>query len=67
MSKKITLSADEKTATVVDAEATDIISTVFSSDETLTGTYGFVQRGLLVIAGMSIQNNRKGLGWNPFA
>ena len=67
MSKKLTLAADDKTATVADAEATDIISTVFSSDEALTGTYGFVQKGLLVIAGMSIQNNRKGFGWNPFA
>lgn len=66
MSKKITLSADGATATVADAEATDIISTVFSSDEALTGTYGFVQKGLLVLAGMSIQNNRKGHGWNPF-
>lgn len=67
MSKKVTLAADGATATVAEAEMTDIISTVFSSDEALTGTYGFVQKGLLVIAGMSIQNNRKGLGWNPFA
>ena len=67
MSKKVTLSADEATATVAEAEMTDVLSTVFSSDEALTGTYGFVQKGLLVIAGMSIQNNRKGLGWNPFA
>lgn len=67
MSKKVTLASGEATATVADAEATDILSTLFSSDEALTGTYGFVQKGLLVIAGMSIQNNRKGLGWNPFA
>lgn len=64
-SKKLVLSADGLTATVTDAELADIVSTVFSSDTTITGSYGLVQRGLLFVGGMAVQNKRRMGSWNP--
>lgn len=67
MSKKVTLSADEATATVAAATGMDIITTVLDQDTCLTGTYGLVQKAALVGLGMAIQNNRLGRGWNPIS
>jgi len=64
-SKKIVLSADGATATVTAAVASDILTTAISSDSTLSGTYGFAQKALLVVAGMSIQSKRKLDTFNP--
>lgn len=66
-SKKMTLNAAGDAATVADASASDIFTTAISSTEAVTGTYGFVQKLLLIGTGMAIQNNRKGFGWNPLA
>lgn len=65
-SKKVTLSADGATATVADAEVGDIFTTVLDSDTAITGTYGYLQKAGLVIAGMAVQNNRVKGSWNPF-
>lgn len=65
MSKKITLSADGNTATVGNASISDIFTTAFSGDACVTGTYGFLQKGLLFVGGMATQNYRLGRGWNP--
>lgn len=67
MSKKITLSADGATATVANATISDIVTTAFSGDACVTGTYGYVQKGLLFVGGMAAQNYRLGRGWNPFS
>lgn len=67
MSKKITLSADGATATVAEATMMDIVTTAVSTDSAVTGTYGLVQKGLLLVGGMAIQNNRLGRGWNPIS
>lgn len=65
MSKKIVLAADGATASVADATVADIFTSVISTDTAVTGTYGLVQRGLLVVAGMSIQSKRKLGTFNP--
>jgi hypothetical protein len=65
-SKKVTLSADGTTATVADATAGDIVSTIISSDSAVTGAYGYMQKAGLFVAGMATQNNRLGRGLNPF-
>lgn len=67
MSKKIVLSADGATATVADAVVMDVLTTAISTSEAVTGTYGLIQKALLVGAGMAIQNNRLGRGWNPIS
>lgn len=66
-SKKVVLSADETTATVADATMGDIVSTLLSSSEAVTGAYGYIQSAGVFIAGMAVQNNRLGRGLNPFA
>lgn len=67
MSKKITLSADGNSATVADATFSDILTTAVSSDSCVTGTYGYVQKALIIFGGMSLQNKRLGRGWNPIS
>lgn len=67
MSKKITLSADEKTATVADATISDILTTAVSGNTCVTGTYSYIQKALMVFGGMAVQNNRLGRGWNPIS
>lgn len=67
MSKKITLSADGNSATVADATISDILTTAVSGDSCVTGTYNYVQKALIVFAGMSLQNSRLGRGWNPIS
>lgn len=66
MSKKITLSADGASATVADATLSDIGTTLISTDSVVTGSYGLLQKGLLVVAGMGVQNYRLTGGINPF-
>lgn len=64
MSKLVTLSADEATATVAAATLTDVFTTVVSTNSAITGMYGFIQKAGLVAVGMAIQNNRLGRGFN---
>lgn len=64
-SKKVTVGADGTSAVVVDAKVADIVTTVISTETALTGTYGLVQKLVLVGLGMAVQNNRLGNGWNP--
>ena len=64
MSKKITLKADN-TTTVEEASASDILTTVISTDTTLSGTYGFLQKLGLVGLGMIVQSKRKLGTYNP--
>lgn len=66
MSKKITLSADGASATVADATLSDIGTTLISTDSVVTGAYGLLQKGLLVVAGMGVQNYRLTGSINPF-
>lgn len=65
MSKKIVLAANGATATVANATIGDIFTTVISTDTAVTGTYGLVQKGLLLVGGMSIQSKRKLGTFNP--
>jgi len=65
-SKKITLNAAGDAATIADATMGDIFSTVLSSDSAVTGMYGLAQKAGLVVAGMVVQNQRLGNGFNPF-
>lgn len=53
-------------ATLVAAKASDIVSTVFSTTDALTGMYGFAQKLILFGAGMAVQNKRLGRSFNPF-
>jgi hypothetical protein len=66
VSKKMTLSADGATATVADATIGDIVTTVYSTSEAVTGAYKIAQEGLLFVGGMALQNYRMGFGLNPF-
>jgi hypothetical protein len=63
--KKVILSADGATATVADATISDIFTTLISSNEAVTGTYGLFQRGALFVGGMAVQSKRKSGTWNP--
>lgn len=64
MSKLITLNAAGDAASVADATFGDIFTTVLSTESAVTGTYGLVQKALLVAAGMAGQNYRLGRGLN---
>lgn len=66
MSKKVTLSADGKSATVADATIGDIFSTIVSQDSAVTGIYGLAQRGALVVGGMAVNAFRLRGTPNPF-
>lgn len=65
-SKKIIVDA-AGVPSATDATISDIVSTVVSSDTALTGTYGLVQKAMLFVGGMAVQNNRLGRGWNPIS
>jgi len=65
MSKKITLSADEATATVANATVGDIFSTAVSTDSAVTGMYGLAQKALLVAGGMMVNSYRLRGSFNP--
>lgn len=66
-SKLIKLSADGATATVATASVSDLVTTLASTDEAVTGMYGFVQRVGLVLGGMALQNWRITGAWNPLS
>lgn len=66
MSKLITLNADEKTATVADAEIGDIFTTILSDTKAVTGAYGLIQKAGLVMGGMTINSFRLRRSFNPF-
>lgn len=63
MSKKVTVSGD--TPVVVEAKFGDVFTTLISSDQAVTGTYGFLQKALLVGGGMVIQEYRRSGSLNP--
>lgn len=67
VSKTVTLSADGASAVVAVATVSDIFTTLISTDKTVTGVYGLVQKASLFVAGMATQNKRLGGGLNPFA
>lgn len=58
MSKKVTLSADGTTATVVDATMTDVVGTLITSDSAVTGMYKYAQLALVGFAGMAFANKK---------
>jgi hypothetical protein len=66
VSKKLTLAADGATATVADATIGDVVTTLYSTSETVTGALKIAQEGLLFVGGMAFQNYRMGFGLNPF-
>lgn len=66
MSKKVTLSADEATATVTDAKIGDIFTTAVSTESAVTGVYGLAQKALLVTGGMLINSYRLRKSFNPW-
>lgn len=68
-SRVIVLGGTEASPTAtVQGEATfsDIFSTMLSGTECVTGTYKYVQEGILFLGGMVTQNMRLGQGFNPF-
>ena len=67
-SQKVTVvkGADGKsTATCEDAVLMDVLTTAVSSDQTLTGSYGFGQKVGFVALGMMIQEYRRSGSLNP--
>ena len=67
-SQKVTVvkGADGKyTATCENAVGMDILSTAISSDQTLTGWYGFAQKAMFFGGGMMIQEYRRSGRLNP--
>lgn len=65
-SKKVKISADGATATVSTAVVADVVTTLISTDEAITGLYGLAQKAGLVVIGMGVQNMRLGRSLNPF-
>lgn len=66
MSHKITVvtANGSTTATAEEAKIGDIFTTLFSTDQAVTGTYGLVQKVGVFAAGMSFQSQRKTGSWN---
>lgn len=64
-SKKVTVAEGGATATVVDAKIGDIFSTLLSTDDALTGSYGLLQKAGLVAAGMTVNSYRLRGSFNP--
>lgn len=67
-SQKVTVvkGADGKyTATCEDAEFADLFTTILSSDQTLTGSYGFGQKAIMFVGGMMTQEYRRSGRLNP--
>lgn len=65
MSSLVTVTTEGVAATAVPAVASNILGTLVSSTEAVTGMYGFVQKALIFGAGMSYQNHRVRGSWNP--
>lgn len=51
-------------ATAAPAEMLDIVSTLFSTNSAVTGMYGLLQRGGLLIGGMALQSKLKSNTFN---
>lgn len=64
-SKKVTVNEGGTAATVVDAKIGDIFSTLLSTDDALTGSYGLLQKAGLVAAGMTVNSYRLRGSFNP--
>lgn len=66
-SQKVTVTEVEGVAKVATEDATllDIVTTIVSPDVVVTGMYGLIQKGALVVAGMSVQEFRRSGSWNP--
>ena len=52
-------------ASVSEAKVMDILTTALSTDSAVTGTYGLIQKGLIFLGGMSVQNKRRMGSFNP--
>lgn len=65
MSKKIVESATG-TFTATEAVFGDVFTTLISTETSLNGTMGLLQKAGLFVAGMATQNYRLGRGINPF-
>lgn len=52
-------------AVVSEAKVMDIVTTLFSSDSAVVGTYGLIQKAALFAGGMSVQSKRKLGTFNP--
>lgn len=64
-SKKLTLNADNS-VTVTDPTLADVATSLIDTNVALTGAYGLVQKGLVALAGASVQNYRLTGSLNPF-
>lgn len=67
-SQKVTVvkGADGKyTATCENAEFADLFTTILSSDQNLTGSYGFGQKAIMLVGGMMLQEYRRSGRLNP--
>lgn len=53
-------------ATCADATISDVFTSVISTTEAVTGTYGLLQKAGLFVAGMAVQNYRLNGRLNPF-
>lgn len=64
-SKKLTLNADNS-VTVTDPTLVDVATSLIDTNVALTGAYGLMQKGLVALAGASVQNYRLTGSLNPF-
>jgi phage host-nuclease inhibitor protein Gam len=67
ISKKLTLAADGKTATVVDATYGDVLTSKIDPSVVVTGALGFIGEAITFLGGMGFQSYRMGNGINPWA
>ncbi len=67
-SQKVTLTKNAEGAYVAaceDAQLLDILTTMVSADQAVTGAYGFLQKGALIAGGMVLQEYRRSGSLNP--
>lgn len=62
-SYKVTVGADGA-ATATPANLLDLVTTLVSTESSLTGVMGLAQKGALLAGGMMLQNYRLGRGLN---
>lgn len=60
MSNLVTVTTTNGTtsATVEESKVGDVLTTLISSDQALTGTHAFIQKGLILLGGMALQSRR---------
>lgn len=67
-SQKVTLTKNAEgkyVAATEDAKIMDVLTTLVSADQAVTGAYGFLQKGALVAGGMVLQEYRRSGSLNP--